>query len=184
MGGKTTGKLCKHCGKRFHKKPGQYPSQFQKRISCSRKCATRLAAKTISLKVPAVKECVSCEKKFSQRSNESNPNYMRRRTCSPECFTKIRRKVSVPDEKYCTACGGPFSIRKGEAPSNFKKRATCGERCKGKGVRTARKYDIFGVMMSIQEMHLVFGIPSITIYTRLKDGCSPLKPRKKGVRKK
>lgn len=89
-------KPCAACGEPFERRPGEPPSLFAARRTCSKSCASRLGART-KAKTVELRPCRHCGAPMPRRGSPAD--YARRRYCDRACERAHRAAAKLPPEE-------------------------------------------------------------------------------------
>lgn len=162
-------KRCLNCGVTFDSGPvgkRSSPSEFSRQKYCGHECAK-------SSKRAAQRNCGHCGARFSSRHRATI-------FCGRACAYVARttgtlRRIGAPESKTCCRCGAPFGRMANESTYNYLKRKLCNRKC-------GAKADVYGVMMTIEDVSMMTGLSGHTIGDRLRRDIPLLTPPRPGRR--
>lgn len=151
---------CPICLEPVERRPGERPSCWLKRKTCSERCKQELSSLSRTrdpAKRGAHPECPICHGPVDRRPRERRTPWMNRQTCSAACLRTIRTRVvtetntafqarrraaTIADYIHppCPACHGPVEIRDDEIVTAWRNRKTCSDACWAVWRREPRKH--------------------------------------------
>ena len=136
-------KICPVCNQKFYRKETQGNKEWDKQVTCSKKCkgikAAKVQADTLGRGIKATKICEVCGKEFEV--NISSAIGKKQTCCSKECSTKaihtrlhnkriVECDIRESDTKECKGCGELFHRRRHEKDERWLKRKYCCLKCR------------------------------------------------------